>query len=221
MLEKSKGPPTCLGKVTPRRSSPVYPFLRKYSTSSAASTYSSHSQCLQSVRPCAHVVGRVEWHMKEGETFQPVKHVASVKGKARHLLLGERVALNMLARCSGIATKCDPTTIYQTGYGFTRGWADRKGSVTSPEGMDTQVLSPELVRRRRVSAYDLCNCRLHFRPIAGFRLVEKYGMLVGGIDAHRHDLSSMIMLKDNHIWSAGAPRAYSNSQGSHSYRPLP
>ena len=45
------------------------------------------------------------------------------------------------------------------------------------------------------------------RPIAGFRLVEKYGMLVGGIDAHRHDLSSMIMLKDNHIWSAGASQA--------------
>ena len=42
------------------------------------------------------------------------------------------------------------------------------------------------------------------RPGIGFRLVEKYGMLVGGIDAHRHDLSSMIMLKDNHIWSAGA-----------------
>jgi nicotinate-nucleotide pyrophosphorylase (carboxylating) len=28
-------------------------------------------------------------------------------------------------------------------------------------------------------------------------------MLVGGIDAHRNDLSSMIMLKDNHIWSSG------------------
>lgn len=28
-------------------------------------------------------------------------------------------------------------------------------------------------------------------------------MLVGGIDTHRHDLSSMIMLKDNHIWSSG------------------
>lgn len=38
----------------------------------------------------------------------------------------------------------------------------------------------------------------------GFRLVEKYGMLVGGIDPHRHDLSSMIMLKDNHIWSCGS-----------------
>jgi nicotinate-nucleotide pyrophosphorylase (carboxylating) len=29
-------------------------------------------------------------------------------------------------------------------------------------------------------------------------------MIVGGIDPHRHDLSSMIMLKDNHIWSHGS-----------------
>lgn len=37
----------------------------------------------------------------------------------------------------------------------------------------------------------------------GFRMVEKYGMLVGGADTHRMDLSSMIMLKDNHVWSTG------------------
>lgn len=37
----------------------------------------------------------------------------------------------------------------------------------------------------------------------GFRLVEKYGMLVGGMDAHRMDLSGMVMLKDNHIAAAG------------------
>ena len=49
---------------------------------------------------------------------------------------------------------------------------------------------------------------LELRPVVGFRLVEKYGMLVGGIDAHRHDLSSMIMLKDNHIWSAGGPPSH-------------
>ncbi len=29
----------------------------------------------------------------------------------------------------------------------------------------------------------------------GFRIVEKYALLVGGADAHRMDLSSMIMLK--------------------------
>ena len=38
----------------------------------------------------------------------------------------------------------------------------------------------------------------------GFRIVEKYAALVGGADTHRHDLSSMIMLKDNHIWSRGS-----------------
>ncbi|KYQ89341.1 nicotinate-nucleotide diphosphorylase (carboxylating) [Tieghemostelium lacteum] len=37
----------------------------------------------------------------------------------------------------------------------------------------------------------------------GFRLVEKYALLVAGLDSHRMDLSSMIMLKDNHIWSCG------------------
>ncbi|PSR93713.1 hypothetical protein PHLCEN_2v4608 [Hermanssonia centrifuga] len=110
----------------------------------------------------------VEWHMQEGETFEPVKHVATVKGKARHILLGERVALNMLARCSGIATKSKRIHDLARGNGY-------KGVIAG-----TRKTTP------------------------GFRLVEKYGMLVGGIDPHRHDLSSMIMLKDNHIWSSGS-----------------
>lgn len=38
----------------------------------------------------------------------------------------------------------------------------------------------------------------------GLRLLEKYSMVVGGCDSHRYDLSSMIMLKDNHIWSTGS-----------------
>jgi nicotinate-nucleotide pyrophosphorylase (carboxylating) len=38
----------------------------------------------------------------------------------------------------------------------------------------------------------------------GFRIVEKYACLVGGADTHRMDLSSMIMLKDNHIWANGS-----------------
>jgi nicotinate-nucleotide pyrophosphorylase (carboxylating) len=33
----------------------------------------------------------------------------------------------------------------------------------------------------------------------GFRLVEKYGLLIGFADSHRMDLSSTTMLKDNHI----------------------
>ncbi|KAH9927171.1 nicotinate-nucleotide diphosphorylase [Epithele typhae] len=111
---------------------------------------------------------RVEWHMKEGDTFEPVKHVATVRGPVRQLLLGERVALNMLARCSGIATKSKRIKDLARANGYT-------GIVAG-----TRKTTP------------------------GFRLVEKYGMLVGGIDPHRHDLSSMIMLKDNHIWSCGS-----------------
>lgn len=37
-----------------------------------------------------------------------------------------------------------------------------------------------------------------------FRIVEKYGLVVGGCDTHRLDLSQMTMLKDNHIWSCGS-----------------
>ncbi|WPK24012.1 hypothetical protein PUMCH_001266 [Australozyma saopauloensis] len=38
----------------------------------------------------------------------------------------------------------------------------------------------------------------------GLRQLEKYSMLVGGVDPHRYDLSSMVMLKDNHITSTGS-----------------
>lgn len=50
----------------------------------------------------------VEWHVKEGEEVGKgggKQHVATVKGPVRCVLLGERVGLNLLARCSGIATK--------------------------------------------------------------------------------------------------------------------
>lgn len=36
-----------------------------------------------------------------------------------------------------------------------------------------------------------------------FRIVEKYGLIVGGCNTHRMDLSQMTMLKDNHIWACG------------------
>lgn len=52
---------------------------------------------------------RVEWNLKEGQEFTPGPTgkllIATVTGPARKILLGERPALNMLARASGIATK--------------------------------------------------------------------------------------------------------------------
>ena len=38
----------------------------------------------------------------------------------------------------------------------------------------------------------------------GAGLTRWTGMLVGGADTHRMDLSTMTMLKDNHVWSRGS-----------------
>jgi len=114
----------------------------------------------------------VEWKIKEGTFIQTEKgkrvETAIVKGEARKILVGERTALNILARASGIATQAR----------YLRQLADKanfKGVIAG-----TRKTTP------------------------GFRVVEKYALLVGGCDTHRHDLSSMIMLKDNHIWSCGS-----------------
>ncbi|KAG6000817.1 hypothetical protein E4U21_004960 [Claviceps maximensis] len=124
----------------------------------------------------------VTWHVPEGTQLPvpsspsssssssptPRLRCATVTGPARAILLGERVALNTLARCSGIATQ-----------------------------------SARMVRLVRQAGYTgiLAGTR---KTTPGFRLVEKYGMLVAGADPHRMDLSSMVMLKDNHVWSRGS-----------------
>ncbi|ORX54063.1 nicotinate-nucleotide diphosphorylase [Hesseltinella vesiculosa] len=112
----------------------------------------------------------VEWFNMEGELLNPQGKlaVARVTGPARKILLGERTALNILCRCSGIALRARKVHDIQKAEGF-------KGVIAA-----TRKTTP------------------------GFRLVEKYGVLVGGLDTHRMDLSSMIMLKDNHIWSSGS-----------------
>ncbi len=114
----------------------------------------------------------VAWHADEGAALQlndgGKLNVATVTGPVRGILLGERVALNTLSRCSGVATR-----------------------------------SRDVVDTVRAAGYAgiLAGTR---KTTPGFRLVEKYGMLAGGADAHRMDLSSMVMLKDNHVWSRGS-----------------
>lgn len=111
---------------------------------------------------------KVKWLYKEGVTLLPVCKVAEVTGKVNRLLLGERVALNCIARASGVAT----------------------GARKLAEMKQLAAWQGEIAGTRKTTP--------------GFRLVEKYALLVGGVSTHRYDLSSMIMLKDNHIWSVGS-----------------
>ncbi|PLN77956.1 Quinolinate phosphoribosyl transferase [Aspergillus taichungensis] len=118
----------------------------------------------------------VEWHIKEGHALPPsqVTTCATVRGPIRKILLGERVALNILARCSGIASKSAALVSALRAHGWN-------GTLAG-----TRKTTP------------------------GFRVVEKYGILVGGADPHRHDLSSMTMLKDNHVWACANNNASSS-----------
>lgn len=115
----------------------------------------------------------VEWLREEGSVISgddatAKVPVAIVTGPTRKLLIGERTALNILSRCSGVATATQAAVAMAAAHGW-------HGSVAG-----TRKTTP------------------------GFGLIEKYGLLVGGGDTHRMDLSGMVMLKDNHIWSTGS-----------------
>ncbi|KAM6155898.1 nicotinate-nucleotide pyrophosphorylase [carboxylating] [Rhynchocyon petersi] len=110
---------------------------------------------------------QVSWLLPEGSKLVPVAKVAEVRGPAHGLLLGERVALNALARCSGVASAAAAAVEAARGTSWT-------GQVAG-----TRKTTP------------------------GFRLVEKYGLLVGGAATHRYDLGGLVMVKDNHIVAAG------------------
>ena len=120
-----------------------------------------------------HVGCKIEWLKPEGHFITKEQAaakipVAKVSGPTRRILMGERTALNILSRASGVATAAHAAMTVARAHGW-------HGKVAG-----TRKTTP------------------------GFGLIEKYALLVGGADTHRMDLSSMVMLKDNHIWSTGS-----------------
>ena len=107
----------------------------------------------------------VEATVADGDEVHAGQHLATVKGDARILLSGERVALNYLQRMSGIAT-------------YTRHMAQ------ALEGPKTKLVDTR-------------------KTTPGMRVFEKAAVLAGGGFNHRYNLSTAVMLKDNHIDAAG------------------
>ena len=107
----------------------------------------------------------VLFDVADGDEVHAGDHVGQVRGDARVLLSGERVALNYLQRMSGIAT-------------YTHRMA------AALEGTKTVLVDTR-------------------KTTPGMRVFEKAAVEIGGGSNHRYNLSTAVMLKDNHIDAAG------------------
>jgi nicotinate-nucleotide pyrophosphorylase (carboxylating) len=113
------------------------------------------------------VGGEVSVHelFDEGATVAAGSVIAEISGRARSLLAGERTALNILQRVSGVST-------------VTREYVERVAGL-AVKIVDTRKTAP------------------------GMRMMEKYGVYLGGGANHRFGLSDGVLIKDNHIKLAG------------------
>ncbi|MCA9611671.1 MAG: carboxylating nicotinate-nucleotide diphosphorylase [Myxococcales bacterium] len=111
----------------------------------------------------------VERTADDGDSLEVGQVAAVVRGPARGILLGERVALNFVQRLSGVATQ-------------TRRYVD-----ALPKGSRTRIADTR-------------------KTTPGLRALERYAVRCGGGHNHRDDLSSAVLIKDNHIAACGGVR---------------
>ena len=105
----------------------------------------------------------------DGDRLEAGDVAAELRGPARSMLLGERVALNFAQRMSGVAT-------------LARSYVDALPAGSNCRVTDTRKTTP------------------------GLRALERYAVRCGGAHNHREDLSSAVLIKDNHIAAAGGVR---------------
>jgi nicotinate-nucleotide pyrophosphorylase (carboxylating) len=109
----------------------------------------------------------VDTRVSDGARLQAGGVAAVVRGMANPILKGERVALNLVQRMSGVATK-------------TRRLVDALPPGSKTRITDTRKTTP------------------------GLRALERYAVRCGGGHNHRDDLSSAVLIKDNHIAACGS-----------------
>jgi nicotinate-nucleotide pyrophosphorylase (carboxylating) len=112
----------------------------------------------------------VELRVADGTRAVPGQSLWTVRGRARAILMGERVALNLVQRMCGISTQ-------------TRTFVD-----AIPAGCKTRITDTR-------------------KTTPGLRALERYAVRVGGGHNHRDDLSSAVLIKDNHVAACGGVRA--------------
>lgn len=109
---------------------------------------------------------RLAWTAQDGDFLTKGTYFGTVQGKARSLLVGERLALNLMQRMSGIATATHLM-------------------VEAVKPYHAQILDTR-------------------KTVPCLRLLDKWGVKIGGGTNHRIGLFDMVMIKDNHITAAGS-----------------
>ncbi|MEO0557520.1 MAG: carboxylating nicotinate-nucleotide diphosphorylase [Bacteroidota bacterium] len=108
----------------------------------------------------------VTWSAADGDALATGTVFGEVTGRARSILVAERLALNLMQRMGGIATA-----------------AHRMQEAARPAiVLDTRKTAP------------------------GLRQLDKWAVRLGGAANHRVGLYDMVLVKDNHIASAGGVR---------------
>lgn len=109
---------------------------------------------------------QIKWSAKDGDIIKAGQLLATMEGPLHLVLMGERLALNLLQRLSGIATLAS-------------------SYAHAAEGYDVRIVDTR-------------------KTTPGLRQLEKYAVRTGGCYNHRYSLSDAVMIKDNHIRTAGS-----------------
>jgi nicotinate-nucleotide pyrophosphorylase (carboxylating) len=104
-------------------------------------------------------------HVRDGDRLPAGQTIAELEGSLRAILMGERTALNLLQRLSGIAT-----------------------------------LTARYVEAVKEFSVKILDTR---KTVPGLRILDKYAVRVGGGQNHRIGLFDGVLIKSNHIRTAG------------------
>lgn len=115
---------------------------------------------------------RAEVSLGDGAAVAPGQVVATLTGPVGRLLTAERVVLNFLGHCSGVASA-------------TRRYVEAIAGVKSVKKADGTLGPPAICDTRKTTP--------------GFRMLDKYAVRCGGGVNHRIGLYDGVMLKDNHL----------------------
>lgn len=156
-----------------------------------------------------HQICRVEWLHAEGSLLTPTEgriSVANVTGPVcRHLL--HLVALSS-PHCvhTRLRTSSRASALHSTCSHVRR--ASRHVHATSTQSRRAssgRASLPAHARQHQASAsWKSMRCSVSLAIVALDVHLMCLLHIVGGCDSHRMDLSSMVMLKDNHIWACGS-----------------